>query len=98
MAMPQVTTDVFRNFAGLAEIWGRVDTYKWYFHGRSGHWEFHLVEHPNRDPDCVRPQDGDYWVEGRYDAATQITNEQASTLAFECVRRYWEMRRESASL
>jgi hypothetical protein len=92
MKMPSVVTDSFTNDAGLAQIWGRIGTFKWFFHARSGHWEFHLVEQPGRTPDCAVPDDGDYWEEGQYDTSCPLTNEDASALAFSCVRRYWATR------
>ena len=90
--MPEVATDVFTNDAGLTQIWGRLGTYKWFFHARSGHWEFHLVEEPGREPDGALPQDGDHWEEGLYDTTNPLSNENASRLAFDCVRRYWTTR------
>jgi hypothetical protein len=93
MSETQIKTDSFDNFAGIAQVIGRVGTAQWMFHARSGHWEFHVVEAADRAPTCALPEDGDYWEAGEYESKVHITNEKASNLLGECLQRYLKARR-----
>jgi hypothetical protein len=92
MRRPNIRTSLFDNFAGIAQVVGRIGASRWMFHARGGDWQFHVVEVEGRHPDCAGPEPADYWEQGRYPPDRHLTNDEVSGLAFACVGRYWECR------
>jgi hypothetical protein len=92
MSMPKVQNTSFDNFAGIAQVYGTLGPFSWFFRARGRSWTFHLVEDAQREARCADPMPDDYWEEGELASVHSLSNDDVNAFVDQCLQRYWESR------